>query len=118
MFESAKGTILYFISTKLNIIHKSVCAIIYTYNINAVILHSLTMFLPRTSVYLIKTLSPDMAGEAFFKFIFQGNPKDSQINMGYNSCLICLTEVEAKSLLLKAPCTSNTGLRGSEINLT
>lgn len=76
------------------------------------------MFPPKTAVYLIKTPSPDMEGETFFKFIFQGNPKDSQINMGYNSCLICLTEIEAKSLLLKAPCTSNTGLRGSEINLT
>lgn len=98
-------------------IYISVCAIIYTYNINAVMPLSLAMFLPRTTVYLIKTRSPDMAGETFFKFLFQGNPKDSQINMGYNSCLICITEVEAKSLLLKAPCTSNTGLRGSEINL-
>lgn len=76
------------------------------------------MFPPKTAVYLIKTPSPDMEGETFFKFIFQRNPKDSQINMAYNSCLICLTEIEAKSLLLKAPCTSNTGLRGSEINLT
>lgn len=61
-----------------------------------------------------KTPMPGM--RRLFGIVGRGCPIVSQ-NIGY-CCCPCLAEVEVKYLLLKAPCTLNTGPRKHEMYLT